>query len=82
MLGPMAKKDESPAFETILEQLEDQVNSLERGDLALEEALAAFEKGVALARQGDKVLTAAQARVDLLLSVDEDGTAQTRPLDG
>ena len=45
----MAKKDQSDKkFESALEELESVVEQLESGDLSLEDALAAFEKGVGL----------------------------------
>lgn len=69
-----------PAFEAILERLQEVVGELERGDLPLEKSLALFEEGVRLARQGGARLDLAEARVEELLSVTESGVA-TRPLD-
>ena len=44
-------KQPALSFESSLEQLESIVDRLEEGDLPLEEALAAFEQGVALTRR-------------------------------
>lgn len=74
-----APEDESLSFEQILERLEDVVGTLEQGDAPLEQALAAFERGVSLARLGSRRLDEAERRVELLLS-DEDGV-RTRPID-
>lgn len=68
------------SFEAILSALESEVQRLERGDLPLEDALKAFENGMALARSGGELLGAAEKKVELLLSV-KDGQAETRPFD-
>jgi exodeoxyribonuclease VII small subunit len=53
-------------FEDALHDLEGIVEQLETGDLALDDALAAFEQGVALVRHlGDK-LTEVEKRVEVL----------------
>jgi len=56
-----------PDFEQALSELEGLVERLEHGDLPLEEALALFERGVALTRQCQSSLAAAQQKVDVLL---------------
>ncbi len=43
------------------------VERLESGDLPLEDALKTFERGVALTRECQTALKAAQARVDILV---------------
>ena len=68
----MPKKAEQPAsFETSLQQLEQIVTHLESGNLPLEEALNEFERGVQLARHGQKTLQQAEQRVQILLSDDK-----------
>ena len=53
-------------FEDALHDLEEIVEQLETGDLALDDALTAFEQGVALVRHlGDK-LTEVEKRVEVL----------------
>ena len=69
----MPKKAEQPiSFETSLQQLEQIVTRLESGDLPLEEALNEFERGVQLARVGQKPLQQAEQRVQILLNDDKD----------
>ncbi len=60
-------------FETALQTLEQVVDRLENTDLSLEEALSAFEKGVASATRCQKLLQAVETRVELLLKK-PDGT--------
>jgi exodeoxyribonuclease VII small subunit len=54
-------------FEAGLERLEAIVQALDRGDLALEAALAAFEEGVELARHCHGCLAQAEQRIELLM---------------
>ena len=57
-----------PSFEEGLERLEGIVDRLERGDLPLEEALAAFEEGVALTRRAAGQLEVAERRIEELVA--------------
>ena len=67
----MAKaKQEEPTFEAGLKRLEEVLDSLEHGDLALEEAMRAFEEGVQLVRFCHKKLDEVEKRVELLLKGD------------
>ena len=66
-------------FEDCLTRLEQIVSALESGNLPLEESLKVFEEGVALARRCVKYLDEAEQKIELL-SRDEAGTVQTRPL--
>jgi exodeoxyribonuclease VII small subunit len=67
-------------FDEGLAALEALVVRLESGELALEEALAAFEQGVALVRLLNERLTAAEQRVELLIRGD-DGGLRLQPVD-
>ena len=62
---------ETPAtpldFERALSELEATVDKLEHGDLALEDALKHFERGVALARDCQTSLRQAEQKVEILL---------------
>jgi exodeoxyribonuclease VII small subunit len=49
-------------------ELESVVGRLEQGDVPLEEALATFERGVALTRACQDALTAAEQKVEVLLA--------------
>lgn len=72
VLGDMsnrkAEKDPKPVdFETAMRDLEEIVARLEQGDLALEESLAAFERGVMLTRTCQVALKEAEQKVEILL---------------
>ena len=61
--------DEIPVdFEASLAELEALVERLEQGDLPLDDALRSFERGVALTRQCQGALKAAQQKVEILLN--------------
>jgi exodeoxyribonuclease VII small subunit len=55
-------------FEASMAELEAVVGRLEQGDVPLEEALATFERGVALTRACQEALTAAEQKVEILLA--------------
>jgi exodeoxyribonuclease VII small subunit len=61
-------KTKLPDFERSLGELEELVTRLEQGDVPLEEALKTFERGVALTRQCQTALRAAQQKVEMLLT--------------
>jgi exodeoxyribonuclease VII small subunit len=65
------------AFEGALDELEALVERLEAGDLALEQALATFERGVALSRRCAELLERAEQRIDELVRAS--GGAAVRP---
>ena len=67
-------------FEDALHELEETVQRLESGELSLEEALAAFERGVALVRLLNGKLAEVEERVEVLMR-DRDGRLRARPLD-
>ena len=63
-------------FEDALLRLEQIVDQLEGGDLALDDSLKVFEEGVALARRCAKYLEEAEKRIELLTK-DEAGLLKT-----
>jgi exodeoxyribonuclease VII small subunit len=67
-------------FETALEELEGVVEQLESGELSLEEALAAFEKGVGLVKYCNQKLADAERKVELLVR-DKEGKLKLKVLD-
>ena len=77
----MTEQKNEASFEDAIKKLGDIVKRLEEGELTLEQSLQAFEHGVALARAAQARLDAAEARVDELLGVDDQGRASTKPLD-
>jgi exodeoxyribonuclease VII small subunit len=77
----MAKKDQqNKKFEIALAELEEVVEQLETGELALEESLAAFEKGVGLIKYCNQKLTEVEKKVELLVK-DKEGKLEFRALD-
>ncbi|MCC3816401.1 exodeoxyribonuclease VII small subunit [Vibrio parahaemolyticus] len=66
------KKPENMTFEATIEELDSLVDKLENGDLALDDALRKFERGIALARAGQTKLSDAEQRVSILLSEDDE----------
>jgi len=65
MAGAKKAEDER-RFEDAMTELEAVVARLESGDLALDEALAAFEQGIGLVRLLNEKLTRAEQRVEIL----------------
>jgi exodeoxyribonuclease VII small subunit len=74
-----AAPDASPVadFEASLEALEQLVEQMERGDMGLEESLAAYERGVGLYRRCQAALEQAELRVKLLSDPADPATAET-----
>jgi exodeoxyribonuclease VII small subunit len=69
------------SFEKALAELESIVQKLERGDVALEESVAIYERGEALKRRCEELLRQAEARVEKI-TLDATGKPKgTEPLD-
>lgn len=71
-------------FEAAMAQLEEIVAQMERGDMSLEAALSAYQRGVALTRVCQERLARAEQKVKVLsgellkpLSTDEDPSENT-----
>jgi exodeoxyribonuclease VII small subunit len=61
----------SPAnAEALLARLDLVVRELETGELPLEQALAHFEEGVRLVRDGEQLLASVEQRIEMLLADD------------
>ena len=71
--------DGSRRFEDALAELEGIVQRLEKGELPLEDSLAAFERGIALVRSLSQRLGEVEQRVEVLLK-SEAGKFLLRPL--
>jgi exodeoxyribonuclease VII small subunit len=67
-------------FEDALQRLEQIVDQLEGGDLALDDSLKVFEEGVALARRCAKYLEEAEKRIELLTK-DDSGLLKAEPFE-
>ncbi|SON54752.1 Exodeoxyribonuclease 7 small subunit [Hartmannibacter diazotrophicus] len=68
-------------FEAALKELEGIVSRLEQGSVALEESITIYERGDALRTHCDKLLKAAEAKVEKI-RIGQDGSAEgVEPLD-
>jgi exodeoxyribonuclease VII small subunit len=71
---PIALPDETRlSFEAALRELESIVTSLERGDVALEESITIYERGDALKKRCEALLSQAEERVEKIRAAE--GTA-------
>ncbi len=77
----MTEPKSPESFEAILASLEAEVQRLERGELPLEDALTAFERGMGLAKQGEELLAAAERKVEVLISA-RNGKVVIEPFEG
>jgi len=66
------------SFEAALQELEAIVRQLEEGKGALDEAIAAYERGALLKRHCEAKLSEAQAKVDKIV-LGPDGAVSTAP---
>lgn len=76
----MSVENRTDPFETALEKLQNTVKKLESGELSLEDSLSAFEEGVRLTKLCQEQLSAAERRVELLVSAGASGV-ETKPFD-
>jgi len=65
-----AKPDTGASAEALLGRLDEVVHELETGDLPLEQALASFEEGIKLVRDGEALLASVEQRIEILLGDD------------
>ncbi|MCW1843837.1 exodeoxyribonuclease VII small subunit [Prosthecomicrobium hirschii] len=72
---------QSLSFEQALAELEGLVTKLERGDVPLEESIAAYERGEALKAHCSRLLSAAEARVEKIRLGTDGKPAGLDPLD-
>ena len=68
---------QSKSFEDSLTELESLVDTLERGELTLEQSLAAFERGIKLTRSCQKALDTAEQKVRILTEASPDAEPET-----
>jgi exodeoxyribonuclease VII small subunit len=69
------------SFEAAMAELEKVVGQLERGDVALEESIALYERGAALKKRCEAKLNEAQEKV-AAITLDADGAPKgTAPFD-
>ena len=68
-------------FERALKELEAIVGKLERGDVELEESITIYERGEALRDHCDRLLKAAEAKVEKVTLGADGAPTGTSPLD-
>jgi exodeoxyribonuclease VII small subunit len=81
---PGAASAEAPtsvSFEAAIQRLGQIVENLEEGDQPLEESIALFEEGMALAKSSQDILDRAERRIEELLGVDSQGKPMVRELE-
>ncbi|WP_031432933.1 exodeoxyribonuclease VII small subunit [Methylomarinum vadi] len=66
----MPRKKSTTLFENSMEELEQLVEQMEKGDISLEESLQSFERGIKLTRTCQKALQEAEQKVQILLEKD------------
>lgn len=75
-----AKPIPSLSFEEAMAELDGIVRALESGQAPLDQAIGAYERGVALKNHCEAKLREAQAKIEKI-TLGADGTPQTEPLD-
>lgn len=76
----MSDNIKSLSFEDALSELEKIVRGLEGGQLKLEDAITAYERGAALRQHCEAKLSEAEARVRAIVQR-SDGTLNMKPMD-
>lgn len=56
------------SFEATMTELKKRLDILEKGELSLEESMAAYEQGVSLVRQAEQTLAAMEGRMEEIMS--------------
>ena len=56
------------SFEACMQELKKRLDILEKGELSLEESMAAYEQGVNLVRQAEQTLAAMEGRMEEIMS--------------
>lgn len=70
------EQTQSVGFEDALGELESLVDTLEKGELSLEDSLAAFEQGIRLTRTCQKALDEAEQKVHILTEKSSDASLE------
>jgi len=73
---------EEMSFEQAIKELETVVGQLERGDVALDESIALYERGAALKARCEAKLKEAEEKVAKITLGENGAPAGTAPLDG
>mgnify|MGYP005840925195 CR=1 FL=1 len=70
------------SFETAMKELEQVVTKLERGDVALEESIALYERGAKLKARCEEKLKEAEEKVAAITLDGEGNPTGTTPVEG
>ena len=81
MSGEANEDIKAMSFEKALEALEKIVDDLERGDVPLDQSIRIYERGEALKAHCDRLLKAAEDRVEKIRLSRDGKPAGTEPLD-
>ena len=71
---------EKMTFEDAMDELESIVNALDKGDVSLDEAIAAYDRGSVLKDHCEKRLNQAKMKVETIQS-EENGELKTNKID-
>lgn len=63
----MSKNKEEKSFEELMENLENIVQQLEKGDLNLDDSITKFEEGMKISKECSKILESSEKRISILL---------------
>ena len=70
---------EEKSFEENMEQLENIVTELEKGELNLDESVKKFEEGMKIAQKCNKILESAEKKITILL--EKNGELEENPFE-
>lgn len=70
----MVKNSKSPSFETAVSELESIVQEMENGQLPLDQALAAYQRGTLLLKQCQDLLSRAEQSIRVIEATSPEGT--------
>ena len=79
-MAAKAQAVENLSFESALAELETIVRDLETGKAALDDSIAAYERGVTLKKHCEKKLREAQSKIEKI-TITTDGTVTTAPFE-
>ena len=68
----MSKKEENKSFEDLMQTLENIVQTLEKGDLNLDESVAKFEEGMKISKECNSKLEDAEKRITILINQNDE----------
>lgn len=77
----MTKDVKELSFEEAMEELESVVRQLETGRIKLDEAVSFYERGMTLKKVCEEKLTAAKAKIDILILDKNNNITGAEPFD-